>query len=86
MLLFIAASQLFCDGSKNYARMQTKNKPHQKLPLGTRVSDKAAVCRSCIYQSAKKKKSHKLKVLVTLSRIIKETIVNEMCGYPVQNA
>ena len=85
MLLFIAASQLFCDGSKNYARMQTKNKPHQKLPLGTRVSDKAAVCRSCIYQSAKKN-SHKLNVLVTLSRIIRETTVNEMCGYPVQNA
>ena len=54
MLLFIAASPLFCDGSKNYARMQKKNKPHQKLPRGTRVSDIAAVCRFCIYQSAKK--------------------------------
>ena len=54
MLLSIAASPLFCDGSKNYARMQKENKPHQKLPRGTRVSDKAAVCRSCIYQSAKK--------------------------------
>ena len=84
MLLSIAASPLICDGSKNYARMQKKNKLHQKLPRGTRVSDKAAVCRSCIYQSAKK--SHKLNVLVTLSRIIRETTVNEMCGYPVQNA
>ena len=55
MLLSIAASPLICDGSKNYARMQKKNKLHQKLPRGTRVSDKAAVCRSCIYQSAKKK-------------------------------
>ena len=85
MLLSIAASPLICDGSKNYARMQKKisciRSYLEELGFLTKL-----LYVGLVSTNLPKKNSHKLNVLVTLSRIIRETTVNEMCGYPAQNA